>query len=98
MPEQVEPPAVTNKEIAKWRAEFESIGREAVRLAIARGQGFVPARKRELAVLWLREKELEAEKRERAAAWYAKWTLDAAIAAAVLAAISILVALGIARL
>jgi hypothetical protein len=98
MPEPVEPPALTDKEIAKWRAEFESIGREAVRLAIARGQGFVPARKRELAILWLREKELEAEKRELAAAWYAKWTLDAAIAAAVLAAISILVALGIVRL
>lgn len=98
MPEPVDRPPPTDKEIAKWRAEFESIGREAVRLAIARGQGFVPARKRELAILWLREKEIETEKRERAATWYAKWTLDAAIAAAVLAAIGILVALGIVRL
>ena len=40
MPAPVEPPALTGNELAKWRAEFESIGREAVRLAIARGQGF----------------------------------------------------------
>jgi hypothetical protein len=81
-----------DKEEAKWRAEFEKLGREAVRLAITRGQGFVPERKRELALLWLREKEIEAERRERKAQWYAKWTLDAAIAAAMLAAIGIVVA------
>jgi hypothetical protein len=40
-----------------------------MRIAIYRGQGFSPDRKRELAILWLREKEIEAEKRERAAAF-----------------------------
>jgi len=91
----IEQAQLTAKEEAKWRAEFEKLGREAVRLGITRGQGFVPDRKRELALLWLREKEIEAEKRERELAWYAKWTWDAAFAAAVLGAIGILVALGI---
>jgi hypothetical protein len=91
-------PQPTTAEEAKWRAEFEKLGCEAVRLGITRGQGFVPDRKREVALLWLREKEIEADKRERNLAWYAKWTLDAAIAAAVLAAIGILIALGIVRL
>jgi hypothetical protein len=79
-------------EEAKWRAEFEKLGREAVRLGITRDQGFVPDRKRELALLWLREKEIEAEKRELELAWYAKWTWDAAFAAAILAAIGIALA------
>ena len=55
-------------------------------------------RKRELAILWLREKEAAAESRERDAHWYAKWTWDAAFAAVVLTAIGILIALGIVRL
>ena len=79
-------------EEAKWYWQFEALGRDTVRLAIARGQGFVPERKRELAILWLREKELEAEKLQRDAGWYAKWTWYAALSAAVLAAIGILVA------
>jgi hypothetical protein len=83
-------PQPTPAEEAKWRGQFEALGREAVRLAIARGQGFVPERKRELAILWLREKEIEAEKRERKAHWYAKWTLDAAIAAAIIGFITLL--------
>jgi terminase small subunit / prophage DNA-packing protein len=33
----------------KWRAEFEKLGRETVRAAILRGQGFSSDRKRELA-------------------------------------------------
>jgi len=86
-----------DKEEAKWRAEFEKLGRETVRVAIYRGQGFSPDRKRELAILWLREKEAAAESREREAHWYLKWTFDAAIAAAVLAFLS-LIAMLIARL
>jgi len=84
-----------DKEEAKWRAEFEKLGRETVRVAIYRGQGFSPDRK--LAILWLREKEAAAESREREAHWYLKWTFDAAIAAAVLAFLS-LIAMLIARL
>jgi hypothetical protein len=38
----------SDTEEAKWRAEFEKLGRETVRVAILRGQGFTPDRKREL--------------------------------------------------
>jgi hypothetical protein len=93
----IEQAQLTAQEEAKWRAEFEKLGRETVRVAIIRGQGFSP-RKRELAILWLREKEAAAESRERDAHWYAKWTWDAAFAAVVLTAIGILIALGIVRL
>jgi hypothetical protein len=88
----------SDNEEANWRAEFEKLGRETVRIAIYRRQGFSPDRKRELALLWLREKEAATEDRERAADWYLKWTFDAALAAAVLAFISMLVLLGIVRL
>jgi hypothetical protein len=94
----IEQAQLTAQEEAKWRAEFEKLGRETVRVAIIRGQGFSPDRKRELAILWLREKEAAAESRERDAHWYAKWTWDAAFAAVVLTAIGILIALGIVRL
>jgi hypothetical protein len=47
----------SDNEEAKWRAEFEKLGRETVRIAIYRRQGFSPDRKRELALLWLQEKE-----------------------------------------
>ena len=94
----IEQAQLTAQKEAKWRAEFEKLGRETVRVAIIRGQGFSPDRKRELAILWLREKEAAAESRERDAHWYAKWTWDAAFAAVVLTAIGILIALGIVRL
>ena len=63
-PQPVEPPQLTDAERLKWFAEFETLGREAVRIAISRGQGLSPIRKRELAVLWLREREIEKEDRE----------------------------------
>ena len=94
----IEQAQLTAQEEAKWRAEFKKLGRETVRVAIISGQGFSPDRKRELAILWLREKEAAAESRERDAHWYAKWTWDAAFAAVVLTAIGILIALGIVRL
>jgi hypothetical protein len=52
----------TAKEELKWRAEFKALGREAVR---ARSPAFQPHIKRDLAVRWLREQELAAERRER---------------------------------
>ena len=85
--------------MAKWRAEFEGMGREAVRHAVNfTGNLSTPRRKLEIAHRWLREKEIEAEKRERDVAWYVKWTWDAALAAAILAAIGIVIALGLVRL
>lgn len=75
-----------DKERAEWRAEFETLGREALRIAISRGQGVSPDRKRELAVLWLREKEIKTEDEERAARWYRKWTFVAAVVGAFAAA------------
>ena len=98
MPEPVEPIPLTDREEAKWRAEFEKLGREAVRIAIIRGQGFSPNRKREVALLWLRDKEAAAERRERDTAWYAKWTWEAAFAVVVLTLISLLLAVGIIHL
>jgi hypothetical protein len=93
MAEPTEPPLLTDKERPEWYAEFDRLGREAVRIAISRGQGFSPSRKRELAVLWLREKELEAEDRERAQHWYLKWTLVAAVVAAFAAALGVVLML-----
>lgn len=87
----------SDTEEAKWRAEFEKLGRETVRVAIYRGQGFSPDRKRELAILWLREKEAATEQRERADHWYLKWTFVAAVLAAMVAFI-ILALILIARL
>jgi hypothetical protein len=84
----------SDKDEAKWRAEFEGLGRETVRAAIFRGQGFSPDRKRELAVLWLREKEAATEDRERAAYWYLKWTFVAAVTAALAATAGIALILG----
>lgn len=89
MPEPVEPPQLTDKEAAKWRAEFEKLGRETVRIAISRGQGFSPDRKRELAVLWLREREIETEDRGMAEHLYLKWTFVAAVVAALAAIVGI---------
>jgi hypothetical protein len=79
----------SDKDEANWRAEFEKLGRETVRAAIFRGQGLSPGRKRELAVLWLREKEAASEDREHAAYWYVKWTFVAAVVAAVAALVAI---------
>ena len=93
MPEPREPPPLTDKERAEWYAEFERLGREAVRIAISRGQGFSPNRKRALAVLWLREKELETEDRERVQLSYLKWTFAAAVVAAFAAALGIVLML-----
>jgi hypothetical protein len=87
----------SDTEEGKWRAEFEKLGRETVRVAIYRGQGFSPDRKRELAILWLREKEAATEERERAARWYLKWTFVAAVLAAMVALITLALIL-IARL
>jgi hypothetical protein len=93
MPEPVEPSKLTPKEEAKWRAEFEKLGREAVRIAVSRGQGFSPDRKRELAVLWLREKEIKTEDRGLAEYRYLRWTFVAAVVAAIAAVVGIVLML-----
>lgn len=78
---------------ATWRAEFERLGRETVRVAIYRGQGLSPDRKREVAILWLREKELETEERERVQLRYVKLTFAAAVVAVFAAALGIVLML-----
>ncbi len=80
-------------EEAKWRAEFEKLGRETVRVAILRGQGFTPDRKLEIAMLWLREREAATEGRARIAHWYLKWTFVAAVIAAIAAVTGIVLML-----
>ena len=64
----IEDRRLTAKEERKWRAEFKALGREAVR---ARSPAFQPHIKRDLAVRWLREQELAAERRERGTFWIA---------------------------
>jgi hypothetical protein len=64
----VEDRKLTAKEELKWRAEFETLGREAVR---AKSSDFRPYIKRDLAIRWLREQELAAERRERGTFWIA---------------------------
>ena len=51
--------------------------------------------KRGAAIDWLRKKEIADEKRAARTYYYLKWTLDAAIAAAVLALIGVLWTTGV---
>jgi hypothetical protein len=66
--------ALCPKMEAMWRAEFESRGRNAIRDAIHSGQGVYPDRKRDLAIVWLREGEIADEKRADNTYWYLKCT------------------------
>lgn len=59
---------LTPTEERKWRAEFKRRGREVVR---AQHQDYRPYIKRDLAVVWLREQETAAERRERGTFWIA---------------------------
>src|SRR4029078_1754612 len=70
-------------------------GREAVRVAVYGGQQPYAGDKRDAAIEWLRTKEIADEKRAPKTYHYLKWTLDAAIAAAVLALIGVLRATGV---
>jgi len=66
MSEPVEPPPITREQQRKWRAEFERLGREAVRHEL--NTGGIPLelrRKRLAAVQWLREKKRMTEIREQ---------------------------------
>jgi predicted membrane-bound mannosyltransferase len=91
MPEPIKLTKLTAKEEAKLRAQFAKDGREAVRQKLYVG-AYSLTREGEAAARWLREKEIEQEARERKLLEYAKWTWDAALAAAVLAAIAVVVA------
>jgi hypothetical protein len=66
--EVIEDRKLTVKEERKWPAEFKTLGREAVRV---RSPAFQPQIKRDLAIRWLREQELAAERRERGTFWIA---------------------------
>ena len=95
MPTSVNLPPATPRERAAWRKEFEERGREAVRVAVYGGQQPYAGDKRDAAIEWLRKKEIADEKRAAKTYHYLKWTLDAAIAAAVLALIGVLWATGV---
>jgi len=93
MPEPVQTPPLSRRDRKKWRDHFEDEGREAIRHRMQLGG--IPGGER-VAVLareWLREKEVEQERREQRILGYAKWAWDAALCAAVLAAVAIGVAL-----
>ena len=83
LPAPVDLPPATSRERAAWRKEFEERGREAVRVAVYGGQQPYAGDKRDAAIEWLRKKEIADEKRAAKTYHYLKWTLDAAIAAAV---------------
>ena len=93
MPDPIVTPPLTKRDRKKWRAHFEDEGREAIRHKVNMGAMVGSNLVRELAIEWLREKEIEQEQRERRMLGYAKWAWDAALAAAVLAAIGLGVAL-----
>jgi hypothetical protein len=90
-------PPATPRERAAWRKEFEEKGREAVRVAVYGypGHETYGGDKRDAAIEWLRTKEMADEKRAAKTYHYLKWTLDAAIAAAVLGFIGMLWAAGV---
>jgi len=58
----IEDRRLTAQEERKWRAEFKTLGREAVR-AQAQLRSFHPDLKHQLALRWLREQEIQAEDR-----------------------------------
>jgi hypothetical protein len=87
LPLPIDLPPPTRRELAGWHKEFEDSGREAVRMAVYgfAGPNNLREAKRQAAIDWLRKKEIADEKRAAKTYHYLKWTLDAAIAAAVLA-------------
>jgi hypothetical protein len=72
---------------AKWRAEFEKFGYDAVH----RGHQMFDEPRRQFAFRWLREKEKSREDRAEAAHWYSKWTFVAAVAAVIVGVIGVIV-------
>jgi hypothetical protein len=72
---------------ARWRASFETVGYDAVR----RDHNLFEEPKRQFAFRWLREKEIAREARDEAAQWYSKWTFRAAVAALIVAIVSMTV-------
>jgi hypothetical protein len=72
---------------AKWRTEFEKAGPQYVNQAIWTGQ--YPSQQRDIAISWLREKELERERLARSAQWYLKWTFWVAVLAATAALLTL---------
>jgi hypothetical protein len=92
MTEPINLPPPTTRELAAWRKEFETRGREAIRLFVYGygGKEVFSEEKHQAAIEWLRKKEIADERRAAKTYHYLKWTLDAAIAAAVLALIGVL--------
>ena len=83
----IEDEKLTARDKRKLRREFSQLDRDSVRYNLQIG-GYGVAQRRELALDWLREQEQEDNKNKR-------WTLDAAVIAAAISAITLLVALGV---
>jgi hypothetical protein len=75
---------------AKWHAEFEKRGAQAVHDALYRGRGLYSNAQRQCGLRWLRKKETDLD---RDAAWYLKWTFRAAVATAIVGFAGIIVTL-----
>src|SRR5690349_7721587 len=82
----IEDEKLSRREKRKLRREFSRLGRESVRYKLPAG-GYGVEQSRELALQWLREQEAEEDKIKR-------WTLDAAVIAAVISVITLLIMLG----
>jgi hypothetical protein len=97
LPAPINLPPATPRERAAWRKEFEERGREAVRVAVYSypGQETYAGDKRDAAIAWLRTREIVEDRRAAKTYHYVKWTLDAAIAAAVLALMAVLWTTGV---
>lgn len=83
---------------AQWRNEFEVLGYDEVRTHAYNGDYPQGHLKRQVALRWLREKEIAREARDiardardEAAYSYSKWTFVAAVAAVIVSIIGVLV-------
>jgi hypothetical protein len=91
----------TKEQEAAWRATLERLGESAVRFDLQMCQGVGIGMNNDVmhrfAFQWLRDKERERESRERITVTYVKWTLVAAVAAAIIGVLAIIVTVMISR-
>jgi hypothetical protein len=81
---------MTDPREEQWRREFELIGYTAVHDELRGACGWEEARRR-AGFRWLREKELERERRGATTYRYVKWTFWAAATAVVVGIVGVVV-------
>jgi hypothetical protein len=74
---------------AAWRAEFKRIGETRLRDALNSSSGFTDEPKRQAAFRWLGDEAEARRLREEQTHHYVRWTLFAAVAAAIVGLIGV---------